>query len=161
MGELVQWRQHARMPRDRRWFFLLAVGITTAAAYYLAQQPRVEDRVIDSFGICRSASELTCVVDGDTIRYRGQKIRLADIDTPEIGQPRCREEAALGERAKQRLVSLINAGSFDIVRSGWRDTDQFGRKLRELRRNGRSLGETLVAEGLARPFAGGRRSWCG
>ncbi len=29
----------------------------------------------------------TCVVDGDTIWLEGVKIRIADIDTPEISQP--------------------------------------------------------------------------
>jgi endonuclease YncB( thermonuclease family) len=37
----------------------------------------------------------------------------------------------------------------------------YGRKLRILVRNGRSLGDTLVAEGLARRWDGARRSWCG
>ena len=39
--------------------------------------------------------------------------------------------------------------------------DRYGRKLRLLRRNGRSLGFALVEEGLARPWDGRRKSWCG
>jgi endonuclease YncB( thermonuclease family) len=101
------------------------------------------------------------VIDGDTIRYRGVKIRLADIDTPEIFSPKCASEAARGQRATERLLELINAGSFDLVPSGSRDQDRYGRKLRILVRNGRSLGDTLVAEGLARRWDGARRSWCG
>jgi endonuclease YncB( thermonuclease family) len=38
------------------------------------------------------------VIDGDTIRYGGAKIRLEDIDTPETHEPRCASEAALGRR---------------------------------------------------------------
>jgi endonuclease YncB( thermonuclease family) len=42
-----------------------------------------------------------------------------------------------------------------------RDADRYGRKLRVVTRNGRSLGDILVAEGLARRWDGRRRSWCG
>ncbi|MGE3306913.1 MAG: thermonuclease family protein, partial [Rhizobiaceae bacterium] len=37
----------------------------------------------------------------------------------------------------------------------------YGRLLRTVHRNDHSLGDTLIAEGLARPYDGGRRSWCG
>ena len=48
-----------------------------------------------------------------------------------------------------------------MVNYGARDEDKYGRKLRTLERAGRSLGDILVAEGLARPWGGFRRSWCG
>ena len=113
------------------------------------------------FGPCRWIFRQNCVVDGDTIRYAGQKIRLADIDAPEISSPQCASEAALGQRAKQRLVALINAGPFEVVPAGGHDIDRYGRQLRIIRRDGRSLGDILVAEGLARRWSGARRSWCG
>jgi hypothetical protein len=112
------------------------------------------------FHRCGSVPSQNCVVDGDTFYYRGVKIRLADIDAPETVGAQCLSEAALGERAKQRLLILINLGPFTIVRTG-RDEDVYGRKLRMVHRNGRSLGDTLVAEGLARPWDGARRGWCG
>jgi endonuclease YncB( thermonuclease family) len=37
----------------------------------------------------------------------------------------------------------------------------YGRKLRVISRNGRSVADALVAEGLARRWDGARRSWCG
>ncbi|BAR63406.1 putative staphylococcal nuclease (plasmid) [Bradyrhizobium diazoefficiens] len=46
------------------------------------------------------------------------------------------------------MLVLLNAGGFTLV-SGWRDTDRYGRKLRTVTRAARSLGETLVEEGLA------------
>lgn len=109
---------------------------------------------------CRSGAQRFCVIDGDTIRHNGSKIRLADIDTPEISDPKCASEAALGHRAKARLLDLLNAGPFEIVQPGGRDEDVYGRKLRVLVREGRSLGAILVDEGLARPWKGRRRSWC-
>ena len=102
-----------------------------------------------------------CVIDGDTIRHGGIKIRLADIDAPEISSPQCSAEAVTGHRAKDRLLELINIGPIQLVHRGGPDTDKYGRKLRVIERNGRSLGDILVAEGLARRWNGVRRSWCG
>jgi endonuclease YncB( thermonuclease family) len=115
---------------------------------------------LGTFRLCAGGRRLNCVVDGDTIWHGGIKIRIADIDTPEVFSPKCASEAALGRRATERLLELINAGPFEVVRSG-RDADRYGRKLRMLERHGRSLGEILVAEGLARRWDGARRGWCG
>ena len=113
-----------------------------------------------AFVLCERARAPNCVIDGDTIRYGGIKIRLADIDAPEVFSPRCPSEATRGERATRRLLELMNAGPFRVV-TGGRDEDRYGRKLRVIERDGRSLGEVLVAEGLARRWDGARRSWCG
>ncbi len=113
------------------------------------------------FALCARARRANCVIDGDTIRYQGIKIRIEDIDAPEVFSPHCPSERARGERASARLVELINQGPFELVQGGGRDEDRYGRKLRTLRRAGRSLGAALVAEGLARPWDGARRSWCG
>lgn len=101
-----------------------------------------------------------CVVDGDTLYVGGQKIRVADIDTPEISQPKCASEKALGERATLRLIELVNQGPFEVLAWQGRDEDQYGRKLRVLVRNGRSIGDILVSEGLARTWSGRREPWC-
>jgi micrococcal nuclease len=114
-----------------------------------------------TFTLCMQATQQNCVIDGDTIRYGGTKIRLEDIDTPETHGPRCASEAALGRRATRRLLELVNAGPFQLVRIGVRDEDRSGRKLRTITRNGHSVGDVLIAEGLARPWDGARRSWCG
>jgi endonuclease YncB( thermonuclease family) len=68
------------------------------------------------FALCVGASERNCVIDGDTIRYGGTKIRLEDIDAPEVFSPSCASEAARGRRATRRLLELINAGPFQLVR---------------------------------------------
>lgn len=111
------------------------------------------------FSICRGSPRTNCVVDGDTFWFRGQKIRIADIDAPELSPPLCAREARLGEAAKHRLVGLLNAGEFSLV-TGSRDEDRNGRKLRIVLRKGASIGNTLIAEGLARHWEGRRRSWC-
>jgi micrococcal nuclease len=112
------------------------------------------------FTICHSGGGSDCVVDGDTFWMAGEKVRMADIDTPETHPPRCAREARLGREATERLRLLLSAGPIELERIG-RDRDRYGRKLRIVTRDGESLGDVLVAEGLARPYEGGRRqSWC-
>ncbi|MDJ0641587.1 MAG: thermonuclease family protein [Erythrobacter sp.] len=113
------------------------------------------------FPICSGSHRITCVVDGDTIWYRGSKIRIADIDTPEVSRPGCEREAAIGRRAMVRIQALLNAGAFTLSpASDGRDVDRFGRKLRVVMRDGMSLGETLIAEGLAERWGGPKVAWC-
>jgi micrococcal nuclease len=103
---------------------------------------------------------ITCVVDGDTIWLNGQKIRIADIDTPEVSHPKCRQELVLGIAATQRLVELLNQGSFSVIKAGDRDEDRYGRKLRIIVRGNSSIGDQLVREGLAHSWVGHKKPWC-
>ena len=135
-------------------FNLGGVGSPEAA---LARVATPESR---SFTLCRGAHRTNCVVDGDTFWMDGEKIRIADIDTPETHPPRCPREAALGAQATLRLHALLNAGPFALEPASGRDVDRYGRKLRIVERDGRSLGATLVAEGLAREWTGRRLPWC-
>jgi endonuclease YncB( thermonuclease family) len=113
-----------------------------------------------AFTLCHTGGGTNCVVDGDTIWLNGTKIRVADIDAPETHPPRCEREADLGNQATQRLLQLVNEGGFSAEAFGGRDEDRYGRKLRVLVRGGRSLGDQLVSEGLARTWDGARRPWC-
>ncbi|MEN9682781.1 MAG: hypothetical protein RLZZ427_532 [Pseudomonadota bacterium] len=111
------------------------------------------------FTLCTAAPRTDCVVDGDTFWAAGQKIRIADINAPETHGAGCPAEQALGDRATQRLIALLNAGPFVLAIEG-RETDRYGRALRIVRRGGRSLGAQLVQEGLAEPWRGKRSNWC-
>lgn len=109
---------------------------------------------------CAGGNRVTCVVDGDTLWIAGTKIRVADIDAPEIGEPKCASELVLGNQATDRLIELVNDGPFELRAWPGRDEDKYGRKLRVLIRDGRSLGDILVSEGLARTWTGRRQPWC-
>jgi endonuclease YncB( thermonuclease family) len=132
---------------------------TTAAIDRDAARPPAPIPAAVQITMCGSGARINCVVDGDTIWLGGQNIRIADIDTPEIFSPQCAAERERGERAARRLQQLVNAGPIEL-RRGLRDEDRYGRKLRTLHRDGRSLGDILVAEGLARKWDGARRGWC-
>ncbi|MBX9664889.1 thermonuclease family protein [Novosphingobium sp.] len=131
----------------------LALPLSSAAGIV----PR--DREAATFARCEGAARITCVVDGDTFWYRGLKIRIADINAPELGHPSCAYEAQLAETATRRLTDLLNAGPFTLAVEG-RETDRYGRALRVVLRGGRSLGEVLQREGLAEHWHGRRGDWC-
>lgn len=164
-----------RQPRRRaRWFPFALVGLPTLAflGVLFAPVPGAEPLAAQGTGggeahralflVCSGPVRVTCVVDGDTIWYRGTKIRIADIDTPEVSQPGCPRERALGQRATERLRQLLNAGSFALAPPpDGRTRDRFGRELRIVTRGGESLGAVLVSEGLAARWGGPRRAWCG
>ncbi len=101
-----------------------------------------------------------CVVDGDTLWLEGVKIRVADIDTPEIGSPSCPEEKRMGERATNRFIELLNGGRVTVARASGPDEDRYGRKLRIILIDGVSVGDRLVEEGLAHEWRGVRDPWC-
>jgi len=159
------------VPRPRGWKRLLAARweiaaglvILTSASLITAEVfPTVANAAIPtrSVGLCTGAGATNCVIDGDTIRWAGHTIRLEDIDAPEIRDFKCSSELALGNQATERLRELMGSPNIELIRTGGRDEDRYGRKLRVVSDGQHSLGAILVAEGLARPWDGARRSWC-
>jgi micrococcal nuclease len=99
-------------------------------------------------------------IDGDTIKSpAGVKYRLLGFDAPETYLAKCIEELDLGTAAKRRLQELIDTGKARLIESG--KTDKYRRSLATLTINGKDVAAILIAEGLARPYAGGKREgWC-
>jgi len=126
----------------------------------IGDKTRIRQSDARRYPVCSGgAARENCVVDGDTFYMDGTTIRIMDIDAPETHPPRCAYEADLGDRATRRLSQLLSAGAFQLVRAN-RDVDKYGRQLRVVIRDGRSIGKMLVAEGLARTWSGKRRPWC-
>jgi micrococcal nuclease len=139
-------------------------GLPTGWAIDLPRPEQVAsgaDREAARFGLCGGMGSAggNCVIDGDTFWYGGEKIRIADINTPETSEPECAREAQLGAAATGRLHALLNEGAFTLEPID-RDRDQYGRLLRTVTRDGESLGAVLVDEGLAEEWQGYRGSWC-
>lgn len=111
--------------------------------------------------ILAAAACIHHVHDGDTLTLcSGEKIRVANIDAPELpGSSRCDPrqlrgganpswcDFALGVRSRDALTAFLASGVVVIQRQG---TDRFGRTLATLSINGRDAGEHLVGLGLAR-----------
>lgn len=95
------------------------------------------------------------VHDGDTFTLcGGEKIRIADIDAPELpGSPSCRAgrngwcDFALGYRSRDALRAFLASGPVVIQR---RATDPYGRTLARVTVGGQSAGSHLIRHGLAR-----------
>jgi endonuclease YncB( thermonuclease family) len=111
------------------------------------------------FGRCHEGGGFNCVVDGDTVWIGGRKVRITGIDAPETHEPKCPREAALGNAAAERLRVLLSSGTLTFE-AGNRDRDGNGRLLRNIAVDGRDVGTTLIAAGLARRYAGAKKPWC-
>lgn len=104
--------------------------------------------------------------DGDTITtpivaIKGLPplhIRVFGIDTPEI-KGACAEEKALAKKAKARLAEILK-GEVTVQPMQW---DKYGGRFvaTVYDKDGKNVAETLIAEGLARPYFGEKKlSWC-
>ena len=109
-----------------------------------------------ALSICAPGPRDNCIVDGDTFWIAGEKVRIADIDAPEING-RCLYESRLAIASRDRLRQLLNSGEFKLHREG---QDRYGRTLAVVTIDGYSVGDMLVSEGLARPWTGRREPWC-
>jgi micrococcal nuclease len=102
------------------------------------------------------------VIDGDTLEDMTADItyRVENIDTPETGsRARCTAERDLGNRATGAVRALVaGAERLDLRPTG--RIDRYGRTIALVVIDGRDLGETLIADGLARPWRGRREPWC-
>ncbi|HLO50093.1 MAG TPA: thermonuclease family protein [Kamptonema sp.] len=109
------------------------------------------------------------VSDGDTLtltdtKGKDIKVRFACVDAPEVPHSQKERQSTKivdkdqfmwGLKAQQRIQQLINKGG-DRVLLTITDTDQYGRKISEVRlRDGTFVQEVLLREGLAmvyRPY---------
>lgn len=87
--------------------------------------------------------------DGDSFRMEGERIRLLDIDAPELDQT-CQDASGAdwrcGEAARDAMARLLASGP---VECRPQDRDQYGRLLAHCDVNGRDIAAAMVASGLA------------
>jgi endonuclease YncB( thermonuclease family) len=88
------------------------------------------------------------IIDGDTLKINGIKIRLAGVDAPEISQ-KCKIRGHIencGEIVKLRLVQATSNEDITCYGHG---KDYFGRVLAECYVNDININKWLLREGLA------------
>lgn len=110
------------------------------------------------------------VTDGDTFVISApfipkplkQKIplRLTGVDTPNIKRfANCDKEAELGNKAKEFVETLYKNSKTQEIK--FKGMDKYNRILGEVYFDGKSVSESLLEAGLAKPYTGGKKeSWC-
>jgi endonuclease YncB( thermonuclease family) len=162
------WRDgvnYERKPEPRNVWAATAVllAIVTFPTYAPMLIPDSASAKAVAFVGPKMSRQQLYVVDGDTIHYNREKIRIANIDAPEISQAKCDSELKRGLDAKAALKELLDGKEFNITRGDpktGRMTDKYGRTLALISVNGRDVGNLLVQRQLARQWTGRRMPWC-
>lgn len=95
------------------------------------------------------------VHDGDSIRCGSERIRIENIDAPELpDSPKCHPRRSYawcdyqaGYAARDALASFLSRGTVMVQRTG---TDRYGRTLARVSVNGQDAGAWLVSKNFAR-----------
>lgn len=108
--------------------------------------------LLAALALCTSVS----VHDSDTIRCGRERVRIENIDAPELpDSPKCHDKRRtygwcdyrLGYQARDSLEGFLSRGHVMILRTG---VDKYGRTLARVSVNGKDAGAYLVGLGLAR-----------
>ena len=96
------------------------------------------------------------VHDGDTIRCGSERIRIENIDAPELpDSPKCHDRRVsyawcdykAGYASRDALAGFLQKGPVKVERHG---TDRYGRTLATVSVNGQDAGAYLIGLGLAK-----------
>ena len=96
------------------------------------------------------ADVVVSIADGDTLTIAGGKrVRLLQIDTPELGSGECYSRAA-----RTALLRLVPVGSSVLLEADPRldQVDRYDRLLRYVRRGTMNVNVALVRAGAAAPY---------
>ncbi len=133
-------------------FFILAIPLSSFAKIELRQQ-----------------NELFCY-DGDTcyvnVWYldnsipKQEKIRLLNLDTPEISKPKCEKEKDLAYKARYFINNLIiNSKEIKIITNY--DRGSYGRILADIEIDQLNVSELLIKNNLGVMYdKNNKKNWC-
>lgn len=111
----------------------------------------------------RQYNDLYCY-DGDTcyvtIKGQNEKIRLLELDTPEISKPKCDAELELGLKARDFVNDLIKNAKTIEFKTDY-ELDYFGRILSYLIIDDEDVSALLAQNGLGVVYKKGHKmDWC-
>ena len=111
----------------------------------------------------RQYNDLYCY-DGDTcyvtIDGTKTKVRLLELDTPEISKPKCDAELQLGLKARDYLNDLIDNATTIEFKTDYTE-DYFGRILAYLIVDGEDVSAKIVSNGLGVVYdRNNKQDWC-
>jgi endonuclease YncB( thermonuclease family) len=112
----------------------------------------------------REPAQVIKVLDGDTLIFGSQIVRLRGIDAPELApNAKCWAEAALAGDARNEVEGLVSS----IQQRRWKVADPEGRDehghviAKLVRDDGEDLADLLVVGGYAARSASRKWDWCG
>ena len=113
--------------------------------------------------VLRQYNEKYCY-DGDTcyamIDGNKAKIRLLELDTPEISKPKCEAELELSLEARDYLNNLIANASLVEIKTEY-EKDYFGRTLAHLIIDGEDASAKIRNNNLGVIYErGNKQDWC-
>ena len=102
--------------------------------------------------------------DGDTcyvtVDGKNNKIRLLELDTPEISKPKCDTELELGLKARDYINNLIKNASSIELKTDYKK-DYFGRILSYLIIDGEDVSAKIVSNNLGVVYnRNNKKDWC-
>jgi endonuclease YncB( thermonuclease family) len=111
----------------------------------------------------RQYNDLYCY-DGDTcyvtVDGTKTKIRLLELDTPEISKPKCDAELQLGLKARDYLNDLIDNATTIEFKTDYTE-DYFGRILAYLIVDGEDVSAKIVKNNLGVVYdRNNKQDWC-
>ena len=126
-------------PEPRSWLRCFAFAVLTFLVFAAGTAAAQGSRVIVG---------TPTVIDGDTLRMGGSRIRLFGIDAPERGQP-CFDGRPCGLLATEFLRGLVSGR---ILRCREEDVDRFRRVVATCEADGVDVARQLVRHGHAIPY---------
>ena len=144
--------RHARMVRRQRlaWLreFAWVYVLFLAGGLLFLTFPTVRHAVTGS-SLATGDGYVSRIIDGDTLVWKGRRIRLHGMDAPEIDQT-CRDVDGniymCGWRARNHLKTLVAGRSVFCDRV---TTDRYGREIAVCLVDGTDIGERMVLDGWA------------
>ncbi len=111
----------------------------------------------------RQHNDLYCY-DGDTcyvtFDQTKTKIRLLELDTPEISKPKCDAELELGLEARDYINNLIDNATKIEIKTDYRE-DYFGRILAHLIIDGEDVSVKMIKNNLGVVYSrNNKHNWC-
>lgn len=100
------------------------------------------------------------VIDGDTIDVRGERVRIANLDAPDVGtHAKCALEEQRGQRAKAYAIRIIRS-AHSVAVADRQGHDRYGRSLARVIVDGEDFAGLMIRKGVARPWGGRSSDWC-
>lgn len=100
------------------------------------------------------------VIDGDTIVFGSEHVRVSNLDAPDIGaHAKCEAERIRGQAAKAYAIQLVRSAQAVTItrRQGF---DKYGRTRARVLIDGVDFGRLMVEADHGRPWRGRSSNWC-